>query len=693
MDNLASVSAALAALGYSSSSAPVYAARAAHHAAQLLYEAADGELLVTVLVGQRRRPTSIILYLCDSVQERLQPASWGTVSTAVKMLFYSFHAAFEGAPFAPSSAAGSAATGGESVVGTGTHPAGASRGLAGEALLENFGAAGQGGHDENGADEELEPPPAGGDNVAPATQPRGGSTAAEGAFIEGTGGPPGAPTPPTRRPQEVGGQPPPTAARQAAPQRHALPDVPLMLSLPDMRGHEAADATPAVAPADLTTVTIPAEFCAVTLACLRRHYTTDQKMVRKFCMMLMQCTKTLLGRLPPGSLPSKRSPTYIALTPAAVTTAKIIYWDGGKEPIEIAQPHYGNTGVANVPATLAIILCMAHKRSPLYLWLIDQFDAGVMVESGRRRKAAADHGASGGEGDTRGQPRRRLGTHGGGGNAAHGGARAPVGGLGASAGGGSGGGRAGGVIDRSSGLPAGGAGGARAGADGGQQGAGRCTGAERDGAHLRGSFGGANLPPTAGGGEGAATGLLHPGADEAAVNAPISMSEAADLATRAAASTLSRAEVSSSTGDCALMLPGSVVVACGSCDPTVHTHDGSAVPSGLVSASRLRVVDGRLDCPHPHGTQQSLGSLRGCSLLWSLSSLGYVHYITFLSCTPCVRDVAAAPSLWQPTDHVFLYLLLAQSPCLSLGPPPYILWCHTTRNCFGLAPGATAGCV
>jgi len=434
MDNLQSVSAALAALGYSSSSAPVYAARAAHHAAQLLYEAAEGELFVTVLVGQRRRPTSIILHLCDSVQQRLQPASWGTLSTAVKMLFYSFHAACENAPAQPGSAAGSAATGGGSVVATGTYPAGRSGELGGDAVMD-FASAGQGGgQDDGGNDNVLGLPPAGSINRIPANLPHG-SAPADGAPINGTGGPQAAPTPPIRRPQDVGGRRPATAAPAAPPYRHSLPDVPMMLTLPEMRGHEAADATPVVAPDNLKIIIIPAEFCAVTLASLRRHYTTDQKMVRNFCMVLMQCTKTLLGRLPSGSLRSRRSPTYIPLTPAAVTNAKIIYWDGGTDPTEITKPFYRNTGVANVPGTLALILYMAHQRSPLYLWLIDQFDAGVTVESGRRRKAAADPdvGASGGEGDGRGQPRRRLGTPGGGRSAAPGGASASVANDGASA--------------------------------------------------------------------------------------------------------------------------------------------------------------------------------------------------------------------------------------------------------------------
>lgn len=90
MDDLYSVSAALAALGYGPTSAPVFAARAVHHAAQLLYEAADGELVVTVLVGQRTRSASIVLYLCNNKQRALGRARGGRPSQRVSS-FYFYH--------------------------------------------------------------------------------------------------------------------------------------------------------------------------------------------------------------------------------------------------------------------------------------------------------------------------------------------------------------------------------------------------------------------------------------------------------------------------------------------------------------------------------------------------------------------------------------------------------------------------
>jgi len=85
-----SVLSVLAALGFAPDSAAVYAARAAHHSARLLYKTTQGELLVTLLVGKRSSNNAVMLYFCECVEQALQPSDMAHISTGMKLIFFSF---------------------------------------------------------------------------------------------------------------------------------------------------------------------------------------------------------------------------------------------------------------------------------------------------------------------------------------------------------------------------------------------------------------------------------------------------------------------------------------------------------------------------------------------------------------------------------------------------------------------------
>ena len=85
-----SVLSILAALGFAPDSAAVYAARAAHHSARLLYKTTQGELLVTLLVGKRSSNNAVMLYVCECVEQALQPSDMANISTGMKLIFFSF---------------------------------------------------------------------------------------------------------------------------------------------------------------------------------------------------------------------------------------------------------------------------------------------------------------------------------------------------------------------------------------------------------------------------------------------------------------------------------------------------------------------------------------------------------------------------------------------------------------------------
>jgi len=101
-------------------------------------------------------------------------------------------------------------------------------------------------------------------------------------------------------------------------------------------------------------------------------------------------------------------------------------------------------------------------------------------------------------------------------------------------------------------------------------------------------------------------------------------------------SVLSTSDESTSTGACLLYGEGRVVVAAARCDPSVGMHCGVPVPPGLVSISRVSVVNGQTGAIYPHGgygtcaVPRDLGgsptllSVQTQPLLWNLSCLGYV---------------------------------------------------------------------
>lgn len=383
MDDLQSVSAALAALGYGPTSAPVFASRALHHTAQLLYEAGNGELLVTVLVGKRSGQTSFILYLCDCVQRSLGHSGWGSVSTGVKMLFLSFLAALTSSRAAPlpgarkpgSSTSANAATQIYATQRGGVGGAGARGGAAanessprGDCTLNtpegtdrsSRGAAGFGGPMAGGALPLSEDAAVDADELPPL--------------------PSGLPTS-----SKVGARRPGLADAMSS-QRHALPEIPALLQLPEMVGNDYEHAEEGASQPDCVEISIPADLCGSVLASLRCNSRKDQQVVRNWSMVLKQSTTTLLGRLPSTAVRSRRAPPYRALTHQAVVNAKITLGDGAVQHT-VETPIMGNTSGTLVTPTRAIILFMAGKGEPLYLWLIDQFKSGVVVESGRKRKA------------------------------------------------------------------------------------------------------------------------------------------------------------------------------------------------------------------------------------------------------------------------------------------------------------------
>lgn len=147
--------------------------------------------------------------------------------------------------------------------------------------------------------------------------------------------------------------------------RHELPEIPGVLSLPEMCGHDYTAPTGDDVPEAEETV-IPGLLCSTILETLRRNHTKDQMAVRSWYLMLKVATTALLNRLPATTARSKRAPTYKALTPKAAATATITFADGASYHT-VKRPMMGNTGSTVVHPTLAIILFMAHLGDPLYL--------------------------------------------------------------------------------------------------------------------------------------------------------------------------------------------------------------------------------------------------------------------------------------------------------------------------------------
>lgn len=382
MDDLQSVSAALATLGYGPISAPAFASLALHHTAQLLYEAGNGELLVTVLFGKRSGQTSFSLYLCDCVQRSLGPSGWGSVSTGVKMLFLSFLDALTSSRAAPlpgarkpgSSTRANAATQIDATQRGGVGGAGARGGAAasessprGDCTVNTPEDTDRSSRDAAG----FGGPMAGGALPLPAD-----------SAVDADELPPlpsGLPTS-----SQVGARRPGLADAMSS-QLHALPEIPALLQLPEMVGNDYEHAEEGASQPDCVEISIPGALFGSVLAILRCNSRKDQRVVRNWSMVLKQSTTTLLGWLPSTAVRSRTAPTYKSLTHKAVVNAKITFGDDAVQHT-FETPIMGNTRGTLVTPTRAIILFVAGKGEPLYLWLVDQFKSGVVVESGPKRK-------------------------------------------------------------------------------------------------------------------------------------------------------------------------------------------------------------------------------------------------------------------------------------------------------------------
>jgi len=717
MEDLHTLAAALATLGYAPNSSASFAARAAHHSAELLYEAAQGDLLVTLLVGRRSTQTSIVLYLCDSVQQSLSAGDWSTVGTGVNWLFMTFRGSLrpidarsqrpttprDGVNVSSAGPAGSSYALGGSVAGSGGGAPGSGGGAAGQGR----GAVGSegGAVRSNGAEmSHLRggTPPL---HCAPPGPDDGGGAAGSGsvdaaAGSDHAGGPVGgeAPSLPPRPPPRA--SLPSRVSREPQLRRHALPEMPTMLSLPKMVGNsepsnqartedgtgagnatsagDATDAVDATVTANMTgaasatgeaaatgeadatgavnatgavskarEVNIPDNLCASILPGLRRHYSTDQLAIRSWLKLLKQCTLTLLQRLPPSMLVSKRAPQYKAMTPAAVANVEIKYNDGGVLRSAL-RPVITNTASTNVTPIIAIILYMANEGDPFYLWMIDQFKSGVIVESTRKRKAPASSTSAGHADDN--QPPRRQRTTPSGTGTPHAGEGALNGSQGVhqSRGGG-----------RSSGSAGNGGGGSNA---DGSRSAGALTtpvgsdAEEAGGAALEEAAVGSliqnrpneyqshgHLPASALAGLSGAS-LARANATAATDEAAIERRDAVAASLASVNSVLSHADKSTSTGSCVLYNADGAAIAAACCDPSVEIHCGSPVPVGLVSMSQVLVIREQSDCVYPHGGHgtcevsrplagsPTLLSVRSHPLLWDLSQLGYVRGLSWSAC-------------------------------------------------------------
>lgn len=429
-------------------------------------------------------------------------------------------------------------------------------------------------------------------------------------------------------------------------------------------------------PPELVERSIPPALCLSVLASLRRHHTKYQMAVRNWCMMLKLATTTLLERLPDASARSKRAPTYRALTPKAVENAKIVFM--GRVAVHtIERPVMSNTSDTLVTPTLAIILYMAHKGDPLYLWLIDQFHCGAIVKSGRKRKAPPSGSTNdGGPASDSDASRRRR-------NAQQPGA--PV----------AGGGRQDGAGDRDRAAAA--AGPTTTGADGRRRGlapgeatsstgrdaardaedaagnpssevAAGATGAAgqsggsgvasvSDAGHVNGTTrlgtggepnvlgeaaamhaadaGGAPLPPAAALGDD----------DDGDSGGSLPAAHALSRSSTSAGSILATSIASKSTEERLLLGDGAGAAACGRCNPSVLSHCGVTIPPGMVAVSSLRVIevrggshylyggDGTATAPTPSARGPSLLSVKHRPLIWDLSSIGYVRHMFCASAT------------------------------------------------------------
>jgi len=143
------------------------------------------------------------------------------------------------------------------------------------------------------------------------------------------------------------------------------------------------------------------EFLSVSLlGRLRERIAHDRPLCKHFLKLIRHAVTEFLKQLPPGSRGSASANKYESMTPVAVSKVAIVYMDGGEKKTAVA-PMLTNTSSVDTVKFLGLLCYMVHIKDAAYLWLVEEFCAGVEVPTIAKSKPSAkdvDQAAMGGAG-------------------------------------------------------------------------------------------------------------------------------------------------------------------------------------------------------------------------------------------------------------------------------------------------------
>jgi len=143
------------------------------------------------------------------------------------------------------------------------------------------------------------------------------------------------------------------------------------------------------------------EFLSVSfLGRLRERIAHDRPLCKHFLKLIRHAVTEFLKQLPPGSRSSASANKYESMTPVAVSKVAVVYMDGGEKKTSVA-PMLTNTSSVDTVKFLGLLCYMVHIKDAAYLWLVEEFCAGVEVPTIAKSKPSAknvDQAAVGGAG-------------------------------------------------------------------------------------------------------------------------------------------------------------------------------------------------------------------------------------------------------------------------------------------------------
>jgi len=143
------------------------------------------------------------------------------------------------------------------------------------------------------------------------------------------------------------------------------------------------------------------EFLSVSLlGRLRERIAHDRPLCKHFLKLIRHAVTEFLKQLPPGSRSSASANKYESMTPVAVSKVAVVYMDGGEMKTSVA-PMLTNTSSVDTVKFLGLLCYMVRIKDAAYLWLVEEFCAGVEVPTIAKSKPSAknvDQAAVGGAG-------------------------------------------------------------------------------------------------------------------------------------------------------------------------------------------------------------------------------------------------------------------------------------------------------